>query len=272
MPAVLRLRTNSKLSLELDGLHPGSIHGKSSRDIAKMVVWAGKEQVSIGDFFTVEGSALDEVVRIIGDLTHCHRLGAGMQSGHLIVEGSVGMHAGAEMAGGELTIQGNAGAWLGAQMTAGRIHCQGNAGDGVGAAYPGRGRGMAGGIIRVDGNVGAMLGRRMRRGMIVVGGNAGDGAGSELLAGTIIVRGSCNGMVGNSMRRGTIIVLGPSPMSTLSFRNSGIHRPVFVRMIASQLKRMGVSWADQLLARGFRCRHGDMLELGRGEILAPLTG
>jgi formylmethanofuran dehydrogenase subunit C len=267
MPLTLKLIAASKTPIELDGISPDFLSGKTTQEVSRLPVWLGKAQVCLRDLFTVDGDASDGVVRLVGDLTHVHRVGARMQSGQLIVEGNVGMHAGAEMAGGELVIEGSAGAWLGAQLRGGKIHCHGNAGDGAGAAYSGKPLGMNGGTVIIDGNAGSHLGRRMRRGMIAVGGNAADCAGTELLAGTLIVRGNCSGSIGDGMRRGTIIILGEAPTPLPTFKSGGIHRPVFVRMIAKHLLKLGVTWATELLASRYACRHGDMLQMGRGELL-----
>ena len=168
--------------LEAGVLTPDRLAGAD--DVAALPLWHGKERTRVGEFFAVSGSGDD--VRLEGDLTLVHSVGAGMSAGRLTVAGSVGMHAGAGMRGGELHVQGDAGDLAGAGMHGGTLVVRGSAGRRLGGAYAGERAGMRGGEIVVHGDAGEQAGAGLRRGLIAVGGRAGEAAGLRMLAGTIV--------------------------------------------------------------------------------------
>jgi formylmethanofuran dehydrogenase subunit C len=236
-------------------------------EIERWPISVANEFVPLAEIFVVSGDPSDMNIIIQGDIPNARAIGGTMSDGTIRVEGSVGRHAGAVMSGGELIISGDAGDWLGREMKGGRIRVSGNAGDFVAASLPGERRGMTGGEIFIDGNAGDEIGRRMRRGLIVVGGSAGDSVGLHILAGSILVFGRCGPRPGIGMRRGTIGLFGEPPELPLSFRESGRSSPVFMRLLIKHLGQAGFNHAEPLLDSAFTSFDGDLLSLGKGEIL-----
>jgi formylmethanofuran dehydrogenase subunit C len=152
-------------------------------------------------------------------------------------------------------------------MRGGRIHVHGNAGHLVGAAYRGSRVGMRGGVILVDGRAGNEVGSAMRRGLIAVGGDTGDFTGVSLIAGTIFVFGQPGIRTGAGMKRGTIGVFGGRPALLPTFRFDCVYRPVFLSLYLRQLRAWGFALADGYLQGFYERYSGDLVSLGKGEIL-----
>lgn len=273
MPVQLTLHTQPSVPLEAEILTPDRLAGLTDGEVAALPIMHGNRAATVGDFFYVgsgQGQSLplrgDMDVVIEGDLSRVKRIGEKMTAGRLHLKGSFGMHTGAGMQGGEIIVDGDVGDWLGAEMCGGRITVTGNAGDLVGAAYRGARKGMLGGEIIVHGNVGSEVGHYMRRGLIAVGGDCGDFAGADILAGTIVVLGRMGVRAGAGMRRGTIIaVQGAKLLPTFNFDCR--YRPSFLRICLQHLRQLGISVTDGQLNGPYQRWSGDMLELGRGEIL-----
>lgn len=269
MPLVLRYSAETTIPMEVEGLIPSAVRGKSLGEIERWEIAQGNQTRPLAEFFRVSGDTTDGRIEFQGDLSGVHWIGAGMDGGEIHIAGDAGRHVGSEMTGGRITVEGDAGDWLGAEMHGGQIHVHGRAGHMVGAAYRGSVRGMTGGTILVHGPVGSETGRSMRRGLIAVGGS-GDAAGYDLLAGTILVFGPCGLRPGANMRRGTIglLGLGSDPPTLLStFRYACRFRPVFLAMLLAELVRLGYPVAEELAAADYDLYHGDLVSLGRGEIL-----
>lgn len=268
MPLVLRFKGETTIPIELDSLTPQAAAGLSLPEIERFAIQHGNRTEPLAEFFDITGSTDDGELRLEGDLAGVHNIGTGMAAGRIVVDGSAGRHLGGQMSGGEIHVAGDAGDWLGAEMRGGLIRVAGNAGNLVGAAYRGSRKGMAGGMILVGGSVGDETGHLMRRGAIAIGGNAGDGTGFNMIAGSIYVFGHSGSQIGAGMRRGTIGLLGDRPPALLpTFRQAATYQPSFLRMTLLDLNRGGFSTAGELLDRRVTLYHGDMLALGRGEVL-----
>ena len=153
-------------------------------------------------------------------------------------------------------------------MRKGLIRVQGNAGHLTGAAYRGSSKGMTGGMILVDGNSGNEIGLTMRRGLIAIGGTAGDMIGFNMIAGTVLVLGECGIRPGAGMRRGTLALLGKNPPQVLpSFRFASTYQPLTVKLMLRTLMDKGFVVDNALMSSQYDLYHGDMVSLGRGEIL-----
>ncbi len=273
MSVHLSLHTQPTVPLEAEVLTPNRLAGLTDLEIMALPVMHGNQTATIGDFFRVgvgqgHGQALplpDDVV-IDGDLVRVKRVGEKMTAGRLHVKGNVGMHAGAGMVGGEIIVDGNVGDGLGTEMRGGRIFVRGNAGDLVGAAYRGARKGMVGGEIIVHGNAGVEIGHYMRRGLIAIGGNCGNFAGADMLAGSIIVLGQIGQRAGTGMRRGTIVAMQGAKLLP-TFRFDCQYRPAFLRLYLQHLRKLGLPITDAQLNSQYQRWSGDMLELGRGEML-----
>lgn len=274
MPIHFRLHTESSIPLEVDSLQLADLLGKSADEIAKILIFRGNEQLPCGDFFHVEGSASDdETVVWEGNLEKVKLIGTHLKQGTVRVEGNVGMHLGAEMTGGEIIVNGNASDWVGAQMKGGRIRIHGNAGHLVGAVYRGGRKGMTGGEILIDGNAGNEIGHTMRRGLIAIGGNSGDAAGVGMIAGSIFVFGEPGIRNGAGMKRGTIGLFGPETKAEIlpTFKPAGEYQPLYLQLYFQHLQQLGFHIPEPCWTSQYSRYCGDLLELGKGEILASVV-
>jgi formylmethanofuran dehydrogenase subunit C len=152
-------------------------------------------------------------------------------------------------------------------MRGGRIHVRGNAGHLVGAAYRGSRAGMRGGVILVEGNAGNEIGGTMRRGLIAIGGNTGDFVAVSLIAGTVFVFGQPGIRSGAGMKRGTLALFGERPQLLPTFRIDCVYRPVFMSLYLRQLRAWGFPVREEFLHGFYRRYSGDLVALGKGEIL-----
>lgn len=270
MPLQITLRNKTSIPVEVDTIRLESVREQSPEEVQKTLVQYGNQQVSLGEFFDVSGSAsTDNQIVWEGDCSKIKLIGQKLQEGSIRVEGDAGMHLGAEMTGGEIIVTGNAGDWVGAEMHGGRIHVHGDAGHLVGAVYKGGPRGMTGGEILIDGSAGNEIGRSMRRGLIAIGAAAGDAAAMNMLAGSVFVFGQVGIRSGAGMRRGTVGLFGtaepPELLSTFKF--ACVYRPVFLRIYLLHLKSRGFPVPEECLDADYQRYCGDLLDLGKGEIL-----
>ncbi len=258
---------NPQIPVELDGILPDRLAGLQPGEIAKLPIFHGNRREELGQFFSVTGDASYGEVVIHGSCPWVKLLGAKLSTGRIVVEGSVGMHAGAGMTGGELCIHGNSGDWLGAEMRGGRIRVMGSAGSLVGAAYRGSRKGMIGGEILIHRNAGDEVGLLMRRGIIAVGGTCGEFTGASMIAGTIAALGGVGPRAGAGMKRGTILVASGELELPPSFRHSCDYRPAFLGWLTNFLRELPFEPAAHLDLGIIRCFRGDQLHGGKGEIL-----
>jgi formylmethanofuran dehydrogenase subunit C len=249
--------------LDASAVRPDLFASLAAREISRLVLRHGRENVALGDFFDVAGERSDDVL-VVGDLKRVKGLGAGMEGGSLRIEGSPGMHVGARMSDGIVCVEGDVDAWAGAEMRGGLLDVRGRAADSLGGAYAGSVRGMTNGLIIVRGGAGDRAGERMRRGTIAILGDAGRYAGGHMVAGTLVVGGSAGGGAGLGMKRGTIVIGGTVELLP-TFRRACQYEPPFLGLLRSSLERRVVSlpWPAKPVPR--YC--GDFAELGRGEIL-----
>jgi formylmethanofuran dehydrogenase subunit C len=268
MTVRLRYRTSSRVPLEVEGITPTAVRGKSLAEIERLRVFHGNATTSLADFFDVSGDAADGRIEWEGDLPGVHWIGAGMTEGYVHIAGNAGRHVGSEMTGGEIQVDGDVGDWLGGEMHGGLIHVRGSAGHLVGAAYRGSPRGMTGGTILVDGGAGNEIGHFMRRGVLAVGGDVADLAGFNMRAGTIVICGDSGIRHGAGMRRGTLVYCGENaPRLLPTFRRACRFRPVAFAMLFRQLGQMDFPIPASALDADFELYNGDMIEGGRGEVL-----
>jgi formylmethanofuran dehydrogenase subunit C len=263
----LTYRNNSLIPLESDWLSPDQLRNKSLSEISTLPILHGNREQSLGDFFQMEGDPLDEILLIEGDCSRIKGLGRKMISGTLTIHGDAGLHLGAEMMGGKIEVFGNVSDWCGAEMRNGIIRIHGNANNNLGAAYRGSIRGMRGGLILVKGNCGHEVGSTMRRGWIVIGGDSGDFLGISMIAGSIFVMGHTGNHPGAGMKRGTIALFGTFDRLPTTFRYDCDYQPGFLKLYLKHLRQQGFPLSDELESGYFRRYTGDLLTLGKGEIL-----
>jgi formylmethanofuran dehydrogenase subunit C len=263
----LEFKGGTTIPLEAECLAPDQLAGKSPAEIAALPLQHGNRQVPLAEFFSLRGDANDQQVTIAGDCSRVKWIGASMTTGRIRIEGPAGMHLGAEMRGGEIEVHGDAGDWVGAEMRGGMIRIQGNTGHLTGAAYRGSPKGMRGGVLLITGNAGNEVGANMRRGLIAVGGNTGDFTGVSMIAGSIFVFGQPGIRPGAGMKRGTIALFGDRPQLLPTFRFDCVYRPVFLRLYLRQLGAWHMSIAEEFLSGFYERYSGDLVALGKGEIL-----
>jgi formylmethanofuran dehydrogenase subunit C len=192
-----------------DCINPDIFQGKKTAEISKLPVHEGNKQCKLSDLFKIEEDAAEAIITINGDVSQVRRIGAGMKTGEIIINGNVGMHLGEKMAGGKITVNGDAAQWAGASMKKGLIEIHGNAGDYLASPYRGSTEGMKGGKIVVDGDVGADSGTYLHGGLIKIkGNNVGQFLGFHMSDGTIHVEKNATTRLGANMTGGKIVVSG----------------------------------------------------------------
>ena len=259
---------DTSIPVEIEGLTPDWAADKSPAEIEKFEIFHGNRRLPLAEMFDVTGNADDKHMVFEGDLAGVHWIGAHMASGRIDIVGNGGRHIGSDLRGGEINAQGNTGDWLGAEMRRGWIRVRGNAGDLVGGAYRGSPRGMTGGSIVVAGHAGHEIGCSMRRGLIAIGGSAGTFAGFNMIAGTVLVFGESGPRPGAGMRRGMLGLFGKHPPALLpTFRYTATHRPQVIAVILRTVREQGLAIDDALLSSEFDFYQGDLLTVGRGEIV-----
>lgn len=263
---VLTRRESSAVPVDGSSISPDRFLGLGAREIASLPAAYGREEVTLGDLFDVEGVAPESIV-VDGDVAAVRNIGRGMTRGEVLVTGDVGPHTGAGMKGGEIRVQGSAGDWLGAHIAGGRIVVDGDGAAFVGAAHTGERHGASGGLILVQGSVGRECATSMRRGLMVVLGGAGEFAGAGMDGGTLVVAGGLGGDAGRGMRRGSIVALGGVAGVSAGFAYCSTYRPVFLRYYATRLAEWGLLGAAAVAEGVFRRYMGDGDVAGRGEIL-----
>lgn len=266
----LRLRQPPGLRLDLRGLTPAALAGLDAAAIARLPLAQGRSTLPLGEFFDValegEGQGDGGALCFEGDLSRCDRVGWQLAAGRIVVEGSVGDHAGAGMTAGELHIHGSAGLLAACEMAGGRLVVDGNVGDFGASAQPGSLDGMRGGSFIVRGSVGQRFGDRMRRGTALVFGDAGDFFASRMVAGSIALGGRAAAHVAYGMRRGSLVFAGAPPAVAPTFVPANADAPVIWQLLARDLARHGGPFAD-LPARRVTRHLGDLAAGGKGELI-----
>jgi len=267
MALTLRYHGQTTVPVEVEGITPEALRELPTERIERQEIFLGNRKLPLAELFSVEGDPGDEVLHFEGDLSGVHWIGAHMRRGQVEVHGPAGRHVGSEMRGGEIVVEGNASDWVGGEMHGGLIRVRGNAGHLIGAAYRGSRRGMTGGTILIDGDIGNEIGHTMRRGWIAVGGSVGDMIAFNMIAGSIFIFGQCGIRPAAGMRRGTIAMFGNRPQLLPSFKHNCRLRPVFMRVMLRRLSQLGFSVDPELLTANFDHFGGDLVALGKGEIL-----
>ncbi|RTL97538.1 formylmethanofuran dehydrogenase subunit C [Ancylobacter aquaticus] len=259
----LKPRAPFEARVDLSSLTPEVTGPLSLRELEHREVPCGGRSVKLAELFFVEGAPDGVLLVELGDV-RLDGVGAGMTKGELIVDGTVGAHAGRGMSGGMLRIGGDAGDFLGSEMSGGRIELAGNAGSHAGAAGSGARRGLSGGVLRIGGHAGPHAAERQRGGLITIAGDAGEGLATGMIAGTVSVGGTIGPLAGRGMKRGTIFV-NTVPELPAGFIDTGTHELVALRLIARRVPELSA-----LLGGWTRARRivGDTLIGGQGEVLA----
>ena len=116
MPLRFALKVTSSVPLEVEGITPDSVRGKSLAEIERLVIFQGNVKLPLAEFFAVSGDGADEIHDWEGDLAGVHWIGAKMTAGRIVIHASGGRHIGSEMRGGQIHVLGDAGDWVGGEM------------------------------------------------------------------------------------------------------------------------------------------------------------
>jgi formylmethanofuran dehydrogenase subunit C len=261
----LRLREAPPVSVDASVLSPPRMAGLARAKIEALEVELGNCSVRVGELFDVGGDDWDNVVieNATERLTH---LGAGMQSGTLMVNGDAGAYLGLGMSAGRIRVSGSTGIFAGCEMEGGTIEIGGDAGDWLGGALAGDKQGMRGGLIHVRGNAGDRAADRMRRGIVLIEGDAGAYLGSRMLAGTVIVKGDIGPQPGFALKHGTLLVTGATEIPA-TYNDCGRHELLFLTLLERDLRARGGLEAFLPLPRTVQRYCGDLANGGKGEIL-----
>jgi formylmethanofuran dehydrogenase subunit C len=264
----LTYRTQTPIPVEVEGFTPDWACGKTLADIERFMIFHGNQSLPLAELFSVSGDSSDKQQDWEGNLSGVHWIGAHMTSGTIRIHGSAGRHVGSDLRGGSIIVDGDAGDWVGAEMHRGLIRVKGNSGHLTGSAYRGSTSGMTGGMILVDGDSGNEIGLSMRRGFIAVQGSAGDMLGGNMIAGTVLVFGRCGIRPGAGMRRGTIGLFGTEPPQLLpSFRFGCTYQPQVMQLMLQTLQKRDFEVDESLYSTDIDLYHGDLITIGKGEIL-----
>ena len=188
---------------------PDVFKGKDTTEIANLPVTEGNRPLKLCSLFKIEeDNAETPTITINGDVSKVKRIGQGMKTGEIVINGDAGMHTGEKMLGGKITINGNTGGWTGSEMKGGTIEIHGDAGDYVASPYRGSSTGMRGGLITVDGQVGTDVGCYLHGGVMKIMGGAGRFLGYHMSDGTILVDKQSDTRAGACMTGGKIVITG----------------------------------------------------------------
>jgi formylmethanofuran dehydrogenase subunit C len=263
----LTVRATLDHSIDVECIAPDRFATLSSREIEALPVWAGREQRTLADYFTIRGERAS-AVRIVGVVRHASGIGSAMSGGSVLIDGDGGSHVGVGMAGGRIDVRGRVGDDAALGMTGGAVRVRGDAGDRVAAGVPGASRGTSGGEVVIEGSVGKDAGARMRRGLLFVGGDAGDCAARAIIAGTVIVLGRVGREPATDNKRGTLVV-GAQVDVPSTYRFACRYESPHVRLALMHLLRQYHVTIDQRFVVGKYDRYcGDAGTVGKGEILA----
>ncbi len=266
---LLTLKRAPDYPVEADAITPDRLQNLSLQAVGELVLVHGNRKVLLRDFFAIDGDASDGKIEIQGDCRLFKSLGAGMRGGFLKIVGDTGWHTGADLRGGKIELHGNTGDYLGAEMRGGEIRLFGNAGNSVGGAYQGSRHGMRGGLILVEGSCGHEGGSKMRRGLIAIRGTTGDYLGVNMIAGTVVSVGVTGIRPGAGLKRGSLICLAGVQEIPVNFRYSNLVDLTFLKLLSKFLERHGFAIPRRYLEHSLARYCGDLLSLGKGEILVP---
>jgi len=264
---VFRLKQPPDRRIDLSGLIPEALQGRSERAIARLALDGARDKLKVGDLFSLRmGEPM--LLRFEGGSERLDLVGANMAAGEIVVEGSVGEQAGRLMRAGTLHIQGNAGPFAASRLKGGRLEIDGDAGDRLAAPLAGEMAGMSGGVVIVHGDAGARAGDRLRRGLILIEGRADAYAGSRMIAGTLAIGGDAGDLPGYLMGRGTILLGRGATFLSPTFADCGEYGLVAARLLANYVAQSSAKLAE-LFRRPLRRLAGDLAALGKGEIFLP---
>ncbi|MDR2203464.1 MAG: formylmethanofuran dehydrogenase subunit C [Nitrososphaerota archaeon] len=246
--------------IQAECINADTFTGKTIEEIKKLTITEGKETITLNDAFNITEDKTTKTpnITLTGDFSKVKRIGQGMKTGEIIINGNAGMHTGEKLSGGKIIINGNAGGWTGCEMKKGTIEIHGNSGDYTASTYRGTSTGMKGGSIIIDGNVGTNVGCYLQGGIIKIKGSAGRYLGYHMSDGAIYVEKNCASRAGAFMTGGKIIINGTIELMMPTFTIDSIKPKVKID-------------ATQNAHGPFYVFLGDIAEHGTGKIFALKT-
>ena len=231
---------------------------------------------SICDWFELTGSAKDDhCLKVDANNIRIDDFGNSLSlernsPKRIVVDGSLGNYVANGMTGGEIVVEGNVGDYAARGMRGGKLIVKGSAGDYLATPLPCKKHGMNGGEIMIHGHAGDHTAFRMRRGLIYIGGNTGDRLACNMLAGTILVGGRVGRDIALGNKRGSLVFLADenSLQQFAGYCRANTYSPGWLKIYLKYVKE---TFKVDSLADGNRLQFlrysGDVLELGKGEIL-----
>ena len=267
----LRLKSSVRGHVSLRGAVPDRWLELTRAEMAAWPIEVDRRPATIEQVFDVSDGSRSRWL-LQGDLKQCEFVGAGMRSGNIVVESSVGYYAASFMRGGCVVVQGDAGAYAASSLRAGKVTIEGNVGPYAAAAAPNQSRGMAGGELIIQGNADQWLASRMRRGLVVVHGDVASGCATRMIAGTLAICGRVAMPIGCGMARGTLLLLEPQESylneGLLGFTPPSLCQLSFLPLLLQQLTPyLPAGLANEIRDSRWRRCLGDRAELGLGEVL-----
>lgn len=263
MALTFRLKAQVPERLDLSGLTPAALAGKSLGEIAALVIGTTRFAPTVGDLFDLSGTP-DDTIHFEGGSERFDGIGTKLAGGTIVVEGDAGARLGTGMKSGTITVAGSVGPHAATAMTGGRIEIGGDAGDFLGGAIHGAMAGQQGGFVLVRGRIGDRAGDRMKRGTIVSLTGVGADVGSRMSGGTIIAPVSGT-RPGTLMKRGTLILAEPGELAP-TFVDTGSWAATFAMLLKRWIAAEAPDAAHLVPLRARRYR-GDMAAVGKGELL-----
>jgi len=212
-PLTLRQTIKTARRIDLFGIVPNRVNDLSLSEILRMPIRIDECAAVVGDCFEVVDGDRATIV-FDGDHSNCDYVGGGLDSGRIVVAGSVGDFLADRMRGGAVEVTGSANRFACSGLRGGLVRVAGDCGEYAAAAAPSVNRGMNGGTLVVSGNCDQWLATRMRRGTVIVHGNVAAACASRMIAGTLVLCGQVQFPLAANMARGTILLLGHQVVCT----------------------------------------------------------
>ena len=103
MAITFHLKRPPAVPLEAEVLSPDKLAELSNEEIRSLIVYHGKRQLPLGEFFDIEGERSEDLI-LHGELHKVRWIGRAMSKGSITIHGTAGMHLGAYMAGGRIEV------------------------------------------------------------------------------------------------------------------------------------------------------------------------
>jgi formylmethanofuran dehydrogenase subunit C len=267
----LQLKPSVRGRVSLEGAVPDRWLGLKLAEIIAWPIEVDRRPATVGEVMEVTDGQRDQWL-ISGDLQHCDFIAAGMRSGEIVVEGSVGDYVASGMRGGSVVVQGDAGDYAASSLRNGRVTIMGDVGTYAAAAAAPQTHGMSGGELIIQGSADQWLASRMRRGLVVVYGDVASGCATRMIAGTLVICGRAALPLGSGMARGTLLLLDPqeSLMShgLVGFTDASPCQLSFLPILLQQIAPLlPFELSSGLVNSRWRRCLGDRADLGLGEVL-----